>query len=207
MKRYAFVDVDQTIVNGNLGKDFAKELLKRGPRKGVLKDKYRFVQYILKSVHLAMLYPFSFLYPVYTYLQDATTDRFLDLIESWDPDEAEQVAKAVAERADIPEVAALFLQKLHAKGYDVVLLSASPAIVLKYLVRRIPVPLRFVGTDKDHPFPLTSDAKARVILEEFADGVPCIVVGNPKREPFWLAKERAIVVRKPWELKKWLDEI
>lgn len=206
MKRYAFVDVDQTIVDGNLGKDFAKELLKRGPRKGAIKDKRRFITYILKSVHLALLYPFSFLYPVYLYLQDATTDRFLDLVESWDPEEADRVAKKVAERAKIPDDAVVFLQRLHERGYEIVLLSASPAIILKHLVKRLPVPLRFIGTDEAHPYPMTRDVKARVITTEFGDGEPCIVVGNPKREPFRLARERAIVVRKPKELKRWIDQ-
>ena len=207
MKRYAFVDVDHTLVNGNLGKDFAKELLKRGPREGIIKDKYRFILYILKNVHLVLLYPFSFLYPVYIYLQDAATDRFFDLVESWDLEEAERAANIVAKRAEVPEAAVSFIQKLHARGYSIVLLSASPTIILKYLARRLPVPLQFVGTDKSHPYPLTRDAKAKVIRGEFADGIPCIVVGNPKREPFWLARERAIVVRKPKELKRWLDDI
>lgn len=206
MKRYAFVDVDQTIVDGNLGKDFAKELLKQGPRNGAIKDKRRFITYILKSVHLALLYPFSFLYPVYLYLQDATTDRFLDLVESWDPEEADRVAKKVAERAKIPDDAVVFLQRLHERGYEIVLLSASPAIILKHLVKRLPVPLRFIGTDEAHPYPMTRDVKARIITTEFRDGEPCIVVGNPKREPFWLARERAIVVRKPKELKRWIDQ-
>lgn len=204
MRCYAFVDVDHTIVDGNLGKEFAKELLKRGPRKGVLKDKRRFLLYLIKSVHIALLYPFSFLYPVYVYLQDTTTDRFLDLVRSWDPKEAERVARSVAEHARIPDAAISFLRKLYEKGYTIVLISASPSIVLKHLVERLPVPVSFVGIDEDHPYPMTRDEKARIILSEFGDGKPCIVVGNPKREPFWLAREKAIVVRSPNELGRWL---
>ena len=200
MKRYAFVDVDMTIVDGNLGTIFAKELLKKGPRKIYLRSKWHFIAYLIKSVYIALLYPFSFLYPVYVFLQDASTDRFFDLLESWRREEIEAAAKRTAERAKIPEEAILFLKHLHQRGYEIVLISASPSIVLEHLVKRLPVPLRFVGTDERHREPMFPEVKARIIREEFADGIPAIVVGNPKREPFWLAREKMIVVRRPQEL-------
>ncbi len=200
MKRYAFVDVDMTIVSGNLGAAFAKELLKQGPKRAYMRNPLRFVLYLLKSVHVVILYPFSWLYPVYVYLQDATTDRFFDLIESWRPELADRAARRAVSRARIPEAAVRFLQKLHADGYSIVLLSASPTLVLKYLADRLPVPVDYVGIDDRHREPFFAHVKARIIEEEFGDGIPALVVGNPRREPFWLARERAVVVRKPEDL-------
>ena len=204
MKRYAFVDVDMTIVDGNLGAIFAKELLKKGPRRAFLRSKWRFIVYLMKSIYVALLYPFTALYPVYVFLQDVTTDRFFDLIASWRKDELERAAETTAKKAKIPPEAMAFLRQLHDDGYEVVLLSASPSIVLKYLVDRLPIPLRFVGTDEYHREPMVPHIKAKIILEEFGDGIPAAIVGNPRREPFWLAKEKKIVVNRPRDLRRYL---
>jgi len=204
VKRYAFVDVDMTIVDGNLGTIFARELLKKGPRRIYLRSKWRFILYLIKSAYILFLYPFSFLYPVYVFLQDASTDRFFDLVESWREDEAEEAARRAAQKAKLPKESLAFLQKLHESGYEIVLLSATPSIVLKHLVERLPVPVRFVGTDENHREPMFSHVKAKIIQTEFRDGIPAIVAGNPKREPFWLARERKIVVRRPRELARYL---
>ncbi len=202
MKKYAFVDVDGTIVAGNLGVALGRRIIFCRDRPPRIRNLARFMTYVVKSVHIALLYPFSFLIPVYTYIQGGATDRYLDLIKSWPADVAEERARDVAYSADIPPAAVSFLKSLLDKGYHVVLLSASPSIVLKYLVRRLGLPLAYVGLDDEHPYPFTARVKAEIIQKEFVDGEPAIVVGNPKREPFWLATERAIVVKSPFELQK-----
>jgi hypothetical protein len=207
MKRYAFVDVDNTLVNGNLGAMLARRIATRKATPPKLRNKLRYISYILKSVHIALLYPFSFLLPVYYYVQGGASDRYLDLVESWDEEDMRKEAAAVVSSAEIPPVSVSFLKLLLSKGYDVVLLSSSPAIVLELLVRRIGLPLRYVGLDDKHPFPFTAHNKARVILEEFSDGIPAIVAGNPRREPFWLATELKIVVRTPDDLEQWIRKI
>ncbi len=201
MKKYAFVDVDGTIVDGNLGVALGRRMLFCRDRPPRIRNLARFLAYVIKSMHIALLYPFSFLLPVYTYIQGGATDRYLDLIKSWPTDVAEERARDVAYSADIPPVAVSFLKSLLDRGYYVVLLSASPSIVLKYLVQRLDLPIDYVGLDDDHPYPFTARVKADIIRREFGDGVPAVVVGNPKREPFWLATERAIVVKSPFELQ------
>ena len=204
MKRYAFVDVDGTIVDGNLGVSLARKMLFDSERPSKIRNLFRFLLYLLKSAHIALLYPFSFLLPVYMYVQGGATDRYLDLVESWPRGVVERLSREVAYSANVPEEAVSFLRSLLDDGYDVVLISASPSIVLKHLVQRIGLPLIFVGLDDAHPYPFTARVKAEIIQKEFSDGIPAIVVGNPKRDPFWLARERAIVVRSPADLEAYI---
>ncbi len=198
MKRYAFVDVDNTLVDGNLGVMLGRRLFFR--RQGVSFVRlHRLLAYFVKSVHIFALYPFSFLLSVYDYVQDRASDRYLDLVESLPADFVDSVARDVAFSAVVPDPARNFLHTLVDSGYDVVLLSASPSVVLKHLVDRLGLPLSFVGLDRDHPLPFTASVKANIIRSEFSDGYPAIVAGNPRREPFWLARERAIVVKSPYD--------
>ncbi|NPA76704.1 MAG: haloacid dehalogenase-like hydrolase [Candidatus Diapherotrites archaeon] len=200
MKRYAFVDVDGTIVDGNMGVSLAKHMLFEKDRPFKIRNWFRLDLYFIKSAHIALLYPFSFLMPVYNYLQSGATDRYLDLLESWPEDVAERIAKTVAYSATVPPSAERFLHALISRGYRVVLISASPSITLKYLVERLDLPLQYVGLDDKHPFAFTARMKAEIIKKEFGDGIPAIVVGNPKREPFWLAQEQAVIVHSPYDL-------
>ncbi len=198
MKRYAFVDVDNTIVDGNLGVMLGRRLFFH--RQGVSFVRlHRLLAYVVKSVHIFALYPFGFLLSVYDYVQDRASDRYLDLVESLPADFVDSVARDVAFSAVVPDPARGFLCRLVDSGYDVVLLSASPSVVLKHLVDRLGLPLGFVGLDRDHPLPFTASVKANIIRSEFSDGYPAIVAGNPRREPFWLARERAIVVKSPYD--------
>jgi len=119
MKKYAFVDVDGTIVDGNLGVTLARRMVFGSDRPAKIRNLFRFLLYILKSAHIALLYPFSFLIPVYTYLQGGTTDRYLDLVESWPPEVAERLARDIAYSASVPDVSIAFLRFLLSKGYHV----------------------------------------------------------------------------------------
>jgi len=204
VKRYAFVDVDGTIVDGNLGRMLATYFMKHGLPLQRAKRKLRLLPYFLKMLPVALLYPFSSLVPVYDFAQRLSTSQYLDILNALDPKEANAIARRIVSRARVPEGALEFLRALHESGYEIVLLSASPSFLLAHLARRLPVPVRWVGLDDRHPFPLSRLGKALVILTEFRDGVPAVVVGNPRREPFDLAEEVAIVVRSPYELGRWI---
>ncbi len=204
MKRYAFVDVDGTLVDGNLGRMLAAYFMKHGVPLQRARRKLRLVPYFLKILPAVMLYPFSSLLPVYDFVQRLSTSQYLDILNALDPEEADRIARDVVRRARIPDEALRFLEALHTAGYEIVLLSASPSFLLARLAERLPVPVRWVGLDDRHPFPLSRLGKTLVVLTEFRDGVPAVVVGNPRREPFDLAEEAAIVVKSPYELGRWV---
>ncbi len=196
------MDLDDTLVYGNTGVAFVIRVLYYGIKGGLPRSFYfRALLYFWALP----LYFFRFLRPVYMFLQRLSAGLFYDLERSWSETLVKKALRSTLQWVKIPQFSKEFVRKLKQRGYRVVIVSASPQVVVDAL-------LPYIGADEGYGissrWSLIFDAEGKEQLLRQVVGVEQVdlMVGNPGREPFWMAKE-AIVVRSPKELNSWLPRL
>ncbi len=195
--KVAIVDVDGTLVKGNLGRLLGIYLITLGLRKGVY-SKQTFLSVFLKRAWMLLLLPFTFVEKIYFLLQREATLAFFDLLCQSDEEKLEELAKEAFREVRISKSARDFIRRLKENGYCVYLLSASPKQMVALLAEKLGVD-GFVATDPRLGIVLDAKGKEKVVRERW--GRVDLMVGNKGKEPFHLAR-RFYVVKGPRDLRK-----
>ncbi len=195
--KIALLDVDGTLIRGNLGSKLGRALILHGLSRGIY-SKRSFLRIILPRAWMLLLLPFIFLSPVYFILQREATRAFYELMRESDERKLEKLAKEVYAKIMVPPESKEFVKRLKRKGYTVYLLTASPKHIVKFLAEDLGVD-GFIAADPATGLVLDREGKENVVRERW--GKVAVIVGNEGKEPFHLA-EHAFEVRHPKDLRK-----
>ncbi len=202
-KRYAVLDLDETLVEGTVASRVIKELLKPGnghilPRRYYIKA--------LRYLHLPVLTKLKRFYRIYRYLLHRTFSLYLSVLNDprVDREAFLEKVKEIAQAYPVPPISQAFVRKLREKGYTTVLLTAAPQEIADVMKERLGID-DAIGSVPGRV--LDRETKEKVLLGLRRKGCIDIVVGNPGNEPFWLAERYAIIVRSPKDLRRWLNKI
>ncbi len=199
--KVAVVDLDGTLIEENAGVAYALRLLYYGLRYLPL-TLYARMAFLFP---LLLLYPFRFLRPVYFFLQRISTYIYFLLERSAPPDLVKKALESTLRRVVIPETSTDFLRRLRSSGYRVIVLSASPQVVVDALLPRLGAQEGY-GISARWGIVFNAEGKAHFLRTFLGIRRVDLMVGNPGREPFWMA-ERSIVVRSPKELNAYTSMV
>ena len=202
-KRYAILDLDETLVEGTVASKVIKEVLK--PKNGHILPRHYYLK-ALRYLHLPVLSKLKRFYRIYRYLLHRTFSLYLSALTDPRVDQEAFLRKIrqVASTYPIPSISKAFVERLKERGYTTVLLTAAPQEIANVMKERLGIDMA-IGSIPGRV--LDRETKERVLLELRKNGCIDIIVGNPGNEPFWLAERYAIIVRSPKDLRRWLDKI
>ncbi len=196
--RFAVVDLDNTLIEGSIAHRLVKKLLKR---RGLYPKRY-YVK-IVKLLYLAALSPFKRFSRVYNHILRSVLDMYFSMLKDprVDREGLTKTVREVVEEVDIHPMARRFLTALRARGYTIVLLSASPQDIVEMVNKKVGADIVFGSREEVY---LTKDVKRKIIKELKKKGDVEIVVGNRGADPVEEASRYAILVSSPSDLRRWL---
>ena len=199
--RVAVVDLDGTLIGENAGVAYVLRLLYYGLRH------FPFTLYARMAIlfPLLLLYPFRFLRPVYFFLQRVSTSLYFVLEQRAPPSLVERALSSTLRRVNVPRTSLEFLRRLREAGYRIIVLSASPQVVVDALLPRLGAHEGY-GISARWGIVFNAEGKAHFLRTFLGIRRVDVMVGNPGREPFWMA-ERRIVVRSPKELNAYASMV
>ncbi len=202
--KFAVVDLDETLIDGSMGYYITKHLLKPGKNKPKIPRKY-YIK-MLKYFHIPLLTALKRFYRIYRYIIHKSYQLYLRLLKDPNLPRGPILREMIraAEEVNIPKESITFIHLLKEKGYTVVLLTATPQEIAEVVGRRLGVDM-VIGSREGEV--MDRENKERVLKELSKRGSIDIIVGNPKNEPFHLAKKLVIMVKSPRELKRWFNVI